>query len=82
MPLRQTSEYGINEEEDRKILYPEYFKGDEEDLGYVISDIPFLKPQYQNTSILKHKIYIHFVLILISALKVLQYNYSVLHCSF
>ena len=30
--------------------YPEYLRGDEEDLGYVISDIPFLKPQHQNTS--------------------------------
>ena len=40
----------IDEEEDRKIAYPEYFKGDEEDLGDVISDIPFLKPQHQNTS--------------------------------
>ena len=38
------------DEEDRKIVYPEYFRGDEEDLGDVISDIPFLKPQHQNTS--------------------------------
>ena len=34
----------------RKILCPEYFRGDEEDLGDVISNIPFLKPQHQNTS--------------------------------
>ena len=34
------------DEEDRKILCPEYFRGDEEDLGDVISDIPFLKPQH------------------------------------
>ena len=38
------------DKEDRKIVYPEYFRGDEEDLGDVISDIPFLKPQHQNTS--------------------------------
>ena len=31
-------------------IYPEYFRGDEEDLGDVIVDIPFLKPQHQNTS--------------------------------
>ena len=31
-------------------VYPEYFRGDEEDLGDVIVDIPFLKPQHQNTS--------------------------------
>ena len=37
-------------EEVRKIVYPEYFRGDEEDLGDVISDIPFLKPQHQNSS--------------------------------
>ena len=38
------------DKEDRKILYPKYFREDEEDLGDVISDIPFLKPQHQNTS--------------------------------
>ena len=38
------------ENEVRKIAHPEYFRGDEEDLGDVISDIPFLKPQHQNTS--------------------------------
>ena len=38
------------DEDDMKIAYPEYFRGDEEDLGDVISDIPFLKPQHQNTS--------------------------------
>ena len=38
------------DKEDRKIVYPEYFREDEEDLGDVISDIPFLKPQHQNTS--------------------------------
>ena len=31
-------------------IYPEYFRGDEEDLGDVVVDIPFLKPQHQNTS--------------------------------
>ena len=31
-------------------MYPKFFRGDEEDLGDVISDIPFLKPQPQNTS--------------------------------
>ena len=47
--VKHSSKYGINEEV-RKIVYPEYFRGDEEDLGDVISDIPFLKPQHQNTS--------------------------------
>ena len=40
----------VMDKEDRKMAYPEYFRGDEEDLGDVISDIPFLKPQHQNTS--------------------------------
>ena len=31
-------------------MYPKFFRGDEEDLGYVISDTPFLKPQHQNTN--------------------------------
>ena len=47
--VKHSLKYGINEE-DRKMVYPEYFRGDEEDLGNVISDIPFLKPQHQNTS--------------------------------
>ena len=34
-------------------MYPKFFRGDEEDLGYVISDTPFLKPQHQNTN---HKV--------------------------
>ena len=40
----------IDDEEDMKMAYPKYIRGDEEDLGDVISDIPFLKPQHQNTS--------------------------------
>ena len=43
-------DFAIYKEEDRKIVYPKYLRGDEEDLGDVISDIPFLKPQHQNTS--------------------------------
>ena len=35
--------------ESRKV-FPEYFRRDMEDMGDVIVDIPFLKPQHQNTS--------------------------------
>ena len=38
------------EEEKNKIVYPAYFRGDEEDLGDVIVHIPFLKPKHQNIS--------------------------------
>ena len=43
------------DKEDRTILYPEYFRGDEEDLGDVISDIPFLKPQHQKGIVSQHQ---------------------------
>ena len=42
--------HSLKYEKDRKIVYPEYLRGDEEDLGDVIVDIPFLEPQHQNFS--------------------------------
>ena len=42
-------QFGIDKQ-DQRIIYPRYLRGDEEDLGDVIVDIPFFKPQHQNTS--------------------------------